>query len=153
MDEEGLTWWHGWVLHPPPFLLVSEWWKCQQRRKLSKRHRGRQKNSGRRRRHKWLKEKEKPWEWGASVKVGGKRGAAGGINTSNVNHRHLAEKEREVETETWDIRRCDRVGEWMSKTKVDRMMEKLRSRDTLMERAKSHNWVGMMGKDREVNRV
>lgn len=70
--------------------------------------------------------------------MGGRRGTAGGINTLNVNHRHLAAKEREVETEMQDIRRGDRVREWVRMTKVDRMME---------ERKKLEG--GLMSKKRE----
>lgn len=122
-DMEGL-------LLLPSSLLLLLCWKCQRRRQLSKSRRRKQKNSGRRHeeeKERWerkqrteLEEKEKTVR---SVTVRGRRGTAGGINTLNVNHRHLAAKEREVETEMWDIRRGDRVREWVRMTKVDRMME------------------------------
>lgn len=135
-DTDGL-------LHPPPSLLLLQCWKCQWQRRLSESHRRRQKNSGRRHEEESELGKEKAKcqaerEGGTmrSVMVGGRRGTAGGINTLNVNCRHLAAKEREVEREMWDIR-GDRVREWVSVTQEDRMMRRKRSMNSLKEEKES----------------
>ena len=76
----GVTGWHGWVSHPPPVLLVLQRWKCRRRRQLSERHRRGEEKQWEKKKKRWGESKgkweswRKPWGWGKSVRVGGKRG-------------------------------------------------------------------------------